>query len=96
MSHTFHLTCYQCCEVLDVGKIVWASGKKDSMKFGGWRDQKTSDWLEGTELLMLVQAWHIQHQGHILRLLPEAELDLLDPDGTFRYINSAEDVLRNP
>ena len=94
MSHTYHLLCVDCREVLDLGKVVNLSEDAEPIPWtaGGWRDQATGEWLKGAELWNLVERFLILHRGHELRNVPESFLDSVDPEGSLNYIDSAAEV----
>lgn len=94
MSYTFHLLCVDCLNVFDLGKVVTldSEGLPVPPRYGGWRDQSTGDWLEGSQLHELIAQWLLLHRGHEIRLVPEEFLDLADPGGRLEYISSAADV----
>lgn len=98
MSHTYHLICISCREVVDVGKIIDTdeSGAPRPLGFGGWRDQTTGAWMSGGALYEVLERWLILHRGHELRVVSEPFLDRVDPDGRIRYVDSASEVLGRP
>ena len=95
MSHTYYFVCVSCGDVIDVGKIVdmAETGERIPIQFGGWRDQRTSEWMSGPHLWSLLERWHILHRGHEVRLVSEPFLESVDPEGLLHYCDSAAEVL---
>lgn len=95
MSHTYHLVCVDCREVLDLGKLLSMdeAGSAIPWTWGGWLDQTTGARIAGASLWKVVEKYMILHRGHELRIIPEACLTQIDPSGELRYVDSASDIL---
>lgn len=96
MSHSYHLVCVDCKCVLDLGKFVSmdSDGGPIPWQIAGWRDQESDEWLDDQKLWRLVERFFILHRGHALTVVPEVFIDRADPEGSFTYIDSADQLMR--
>jgi len=95
MSYTYHFLCFDCKEVVDLGKAINQdeNGQSTAWQFNGWRDQENSNWISKESLWELIQVWLLNHIGHEIRIVPESYLDKIDTDGNFHYLDSFGEVL---
>lgn len=95
MSHTYQFVCVDCRETVDLGKIVALDkqGRPRPLGFGGWRDQRSGDWIQDGNLWRLLERWHILHRGHEIRLVPRVFLARANLEDRLTDVLSLDDVL---